>query len=307
MRSFVSKSRCLKATLAVILLIASERACFAQTAKYNDSYTIQGFSQPSRISSVASSIPGIVKSLSVREGDRVSEGDCVLRLDQSVHDTKLEFARVSKESLGELEAAKAEHAAHATRLERLRDLISRKHASQVELLQAEEDYAVSRASVRRAQDRLDQQTAEYARLKAESDQHCIKAPFAGVLVEFKKQVGEYVGPGESTVCKIADLESLLVEFLVPGHFRHNLNVNDDVQVLFTVANRQIRGTIEYISPFPNGETNTYQLKVRVDNSKGDLTAGERCILQGFNQPTGINQPSLSPSDATVDRAHTRRP
>lgn len=300
-------SRWSEAALAVVLLIASLRPCYAQTAKYNESYAIQGFSQPSRVSSVASAIPGIVKSRCVREGDRVAQGDCILRLDQSVHDTKLEFARVSKESLGELEAAKAEHAAHATRLDRLRELASRKHATQVELLQAEEDFTVSKASVRRAQDRLDQQNAEYARLRAESEQHCIKAPFAGVVVEFKKQEGEYVGPGESTVCKIADLDTLLVEFLVPGHFRHNLKVNDEVQILFTVMNRQVAGTIEFISPFPNGETNTYQLKVRVDNSKGELSAGERCVLPGANQQAWAGQPAQISNPVPDNRATMRRP
>ncbi|MGB7345238.1 MAG: efflux RND transporter periplasmic adaptor subunit [Pirellulaceae bacterium] len=255
----------------------------AQTAKYDDSYSLQGFSQPFRVSQVASTASGTVESLCVREGELVISGQCLLKIDHSIHDAKLELARVGKDSLGETQSAKAELDANLTRLQRMRELASRQHASQVELLQAEESVAVSRASLQRATDHQAQQAAEYERLLAESKAYCINAPFDGVVVEFAKQKGEYIGPGEWTVCTVADLNTLLVEFLVPGSYRHNLSVDSQAEVYFTVANRSVSGTIQYISPYPNGETNTYTVKVRVENANGELNAGERCRLDGINQ------------------------
>lgn len=269
--------------LVTISLIANVQVCLAQTAKYRDNYELQGFSQPSRTSSVASPTPGIVKSRVAHEGQRVTRGQCLMQLDSAVHDTKLELARVAKNSHGELEAAEAEHSAASTRLVRLRELAQRKHATQVELLQAEEAVKISRANVQRAHDRLAQQSADYDRLVAESKQYCIEAPFDGVVVEFAKQAGEYVGPGDATICSIANLDTLTVEFLVPRHYRHNLQLKQSVDVLFTVAGRQVAGTITYISPFPNGETNTYAVKVNVENPAGTLSAGERCQLSGMNE------------------------
>ena len=278
--SFLKNFRFALCAVAVAALLALNSAPVgAQTAEYNDAYTIQGFSQPNRMSDVASQTAGIVNSLNADEGDAVRRGECLVQLDRAVHDQKLELARIAKDSRGELENAEAELAAKTSRLERLSALASRNHATPVELMQAEEDLAIARASIQRAQDRLDQQTADYARLQAESAQFCIVAPFDGVIIDFAKEVGEYVGPGENTVCTIAELKTLSVEFLLPRHYRGNLNVNDSVDVLFTVSGQTVVGTIHYISPFPNGETNTFTVKARVDNSVGELSAGERCQLQ----------------------------
>ena len=277
--------------------LTSQTVVVAQTAKYNDSYTIEGFSQPYQVSAVASGMTGLVDSRCVREGESVRQGDCLLKLDRSVHDAKVELARISASSMGDVDAAKAELNANKTRLKRIQELMSRQHATQVELLQAEELVAVSAARVRRAQDRIEQQKADYARLMAESKQYEILAPFDGVVVEFSKHKGEYVGPGDSTVCTVADLKTLSVEFLVPGHYRHNLAVDNDVSVIFSVARKSARGTIEYISPYPNGETNTYTVKVRVDNQDRRFNAGERCQMQGINQilpsTAGMRSPKVT--------------
>lgn len=271
-----------KATIGLVALFAFPQSVGAQTITYNEKYTIQGFSQPARISALAAPISGIMQSRLVREGDRVHAGDCLIQLDSRTHNAKVEFARVTKDATGELEIAVAELDAKQTRFDRLTGLAERNHATAVELLQATEDVAIARARVRRAQDRLAQQQAEYDRLLAESEQYCVKAPFDGIVVEFVKQVGEYVGPGDSQICTIVDLDELSVEFLVPRAYRGNLTVGTTVEVVFTAAHRTVPGTINYISPFPNGETSTYKVKASVDNADGTLNAGERCLLQNVS-------------------------
>lgn len=283
--------------LAVVTLLSLAAApVFAQTATYNEAYTIQGFSQPNRISQVASPITGIVHSLAVSEGQQVHKGDCLVRLDRRVHDEKLELARVAKDSVGDLQSAEAELTSKDARLIRLKELANRNHSTAVELMQAQDDVAIARANVLRVKDRLAQAAAEHARLVAESEQFCITAPFDGVVVKFAKQAGEYAGPGEAVVCTIAELETLSIEFLLPRNLRKGLNVGDQVDVVFTISGQTVAGTIQYISPFPNGETNTYTLKARVDNSSGQLSAGERCQLKV--RPETQVEPD-SPSDSRL--------
>lgn len=239
-------------------------------------------------------------SRDVAEGEPVREGDCIAQLDHRVHNEKLELARVAKESLGELQIAEAEFEASQTRLRRLEDLAKRRHATEVEVLQAREALRVAQATIQRAKDRLSQQEADYQRLKVEADQYFVKAPFDGVVVEFSKQVGEYVGPGESVVCTLADISQLSVEFLVPRAYRDRLAVGDEVSVVFTVASRVELGRIIYVSPFPNGETNTYKMKVLVDNESRELSAGERCLLQEVDK---ASQPNALQTNALQSPAH----
>jgi RND family efflux transporter MFP subunit len=274
----------------VSLALANAAPVVAQKAKYSDSYSIEGFSQPYRFANVAAPIGGIVSSIDAKEGEQVAEGDCLAQLDSKSHQGRVEVARVAKESLGELATAEAQLVADKTRLQRILELSGRHHATAVELLQAKEDVAIAEAGVVRAKDRLDQQAAEYQRLIAESEQYSIRAPFSGVIVEYAKDRGEYVGPGDSTICTIADLSTLRAEFLVPRDFRHKLHIGHQAKILFTVARKTTTGTIEYISPFPNGETSTFTVKMIVDNSAGLLSAGERCQIQDLSQPITSSQP-----------------
>ncbi|MEM9646152.1 MAG: HlyD family efflux transporter periplasmic adaptor subunit, partial [Planctomycetota bacterium] len=156
----------------------------------------------------------------------------------------------------------------------------------VELRQAKDEFSRALASVQIARDRLEQQQAGYELRLAESEQFCIRAPFDGVVVEFVKQPGEYVGPGESHVCTIANLDVLSVEFLVLRAYRGNLATGKSVEVVFTTSKRTVEGKIKYISPFPNGETGTYKVKALVNNADGSLSAGERCLLKFIDEPGG---------------------
>ncbi|MEZ6090369.1 MAG: efflux RND transporter periplasmic adaptor subunit [Pirellulaceae bacterium] len=279
MRAPKSMSQCFVASWTIVLVFVCPLESIAQTAKYDDSHSIQGFSQPGRIASVAAAIPGIVRAIHVREGSIVADGDTLVKLDRGVHDEKLNLARLAKDAQGELQSAQAELNAGVSRLRRIQELADRQHATPSELLQAREDVEMAKANLRRAEDRREQQIADYQRLVAEADQFAVKAPFTGVVVELKKELGEFVGPGESTVCIVADLSTLSVEFMVPRYLLHHLEVDDRIEILFTYANRVVPGTIEYISPYPNGETNTYTLKARVANTDGKLTAGERCQIE----------------------------
>lgn len=262
--------------LAVALTLTSIAA--AQSAKYGQSISVQGFSQPSRESNVASIASGIVLNVHAREGQRVKKGECLVELDDSVHQKRLELARIAMESTGELQSAQAELNAKISRLGRLQELATRNHATVSELVQAEEELAIARAGLQRAEDRALQQEADYRRLESEAESYRVKAPFDGVVVRIEKEVGEYVGPGEPVVATVANLDVLTVDFLLPRTHRERIQQGQEVNVLFTVLRRQVIGVVTFVSPFPKGETNTYSVKVRVENTDGELSAGERCLL-----------------------------
>lgn len=260
-------------------LVASNAA--GQTATYDEDYAIQGFSQPVRKALVASPVSGIVHERVVREGQWVNKSDVLVRLDSSVYDARLSAARVSAEATGEIKIAEAELEVRLARQARLAELAQRNHATGVELKQAHGEVAIAQANLHRAKDRQAQQLAECNRLEAELGQHQIRAPFSGVVVEFAKELGEYVGAGDAGVCEIADLSELSVEFMLPRSLRNKIQVDEDVQVVFTASREKLVGRVQFISPYPHGDSGTYTVKVIVDNSEGKLTAGERCLLQGL--------------------------
>lgn len=243
-----------------------------------DLFFIEGFSKPFRSSNVAVATSGIIQEKIVREGTEVRAGEVLARIDDSVHKRLLEIAKIAKESVGELQAASANLGAVEKKLTIIRELAGRGSATPEELLNAESDYETAVANVKTMQEKQLLRNAEYGKLVAESENYSVEAPYDGMLIEYFKERGEFVGPLDPAICLIAELKTLSVDFLVPRAFRGDIAINREIEVHFLESNRRVTGTIYYVSPFPDGETNTYSVKVRVDNSSRELNAGERCQL-----------------------------
>lgn len=263
--------------ITAIIVLGTMNAS-AQSTNFRNQLPIEGYSQPGRLATLAAPTSGIVAQRVAEEGALVSQGDCIARLDATIHTELIKLARIAMDSQGELEAAKAELQASRTRLARIEQLAKRSHASQVELIQAKEQVAVAEAGVLVTRDKQLQRKAEYTKLIAEKDLYTVKAPFDGVLVEYKKEKGEYVGPAEPSVCVLAELDELSIEFLVPRPRRKEVVLHQTAKVLFTDNDKTATGKVVYISPYPNGESNLYTVKVRIKNADREHEAGMRCQL-----------------------------
>lgn len=243
-----------------------------------DGYLLEGYSQPNRVSEVAAAASGIVSRLLVDPGTAVRAGECVCELDNAVHEKIKMVAAAARDSLGEISAATAELNDARLRRDTVRGLAERKHSYADELRRIESAFELSEARLQIAQESRAMKQAEYEKLVTQSEDYCVRAPFDGVITEFYKEIGEYVGPGTPSVCKVAELKTLSVDFLVPRVYRHQFQTEQKVAIAFTESDRRVTGSIYYISPYPDGETNTYNLRVRVDNTSGHLSAGERCQI-----------------------------
>lgn len=245
----------------------------------DEAIIIEGFSQPNRIAKVSASTSGIVEELLVREGQEVKKDECLCRMDSKLQEKLLEIAAINRESKGELLASESEVKNAEMRLQTLRDLARRQHASEQELQRAISEFETAQAGLQMAREKQILRTLEFEKLQVSTEQFCVRAPFDGVVTEFNKVEGEFVGVTDYCVCTIAELKTLSVDFLVPRHYRQEIKVDSEIKVVFTESQKTVRGIVYYVSPYPNGETNTYSVKIRVDNSERKLSAGERCQIE----------------------------
>jgi len=88
------------------------------------------------------------------------------------------------------------------------------------------------------------------------------APFDGILLDGHKIGGELVMPGEK-VYEIIDLSKLKIF----GYINENeiLNISEDNEVDVTILGESVNGKIDYISPFSDPNTKTFEIVVIVDN------------------------------------------
>lgn len=248
-------------------------------ATTDDAVVIEGFSQPNRLSEVASATAGILATRTFSPGAEVRRGECVAKIDARTFAKSVEVARLRGESEGSLKAAEAETRAAKRRVAILRELAKQKSATPEELLRAEMELEQTQARVISAREQNLIYAAEYEKLLAQSDEFCIKAPFDGVIVEYAKQAGEWIGPTDPHVCTIAELDKLRVDFLVPAPLVKQLRPDTTTPIRFTDDRSRVQGTITYIAPYATAETNTVEVHVVLDNASRKLVAGTRCQLE----------------------------
>jgi hypothetical protein len=101
------------------------------------------------------------------------------------------------------------------------------------------------------------------------------------------------------------LNALSVDFLAPRGRQENVIVGSSATVEFIESRRRAEGVVYYVSPFPDGETNTYTVKVRVANHDGELNAGERCRLIRTDLPDGDVRANSGADDHAASSAAGR--
>ncbi len=196
-----------------------------------------------RDADVASAMGGLVQAVLVDEGDRVSSGQVLARIDVDLHQATL------AQATAQLEGAQAE----VERTSRLGDL-----ATQTAIVNAAVQLKIAQAGVAQAQARLDRAT--------------VRAPFSGVIATVSLERGEVAGPG-STVVRLVKLDPAQVTLAVPDRDVVTLRVGDDAQVTTHAQSGVVAGTVSHISPAANLKTRAFRVVVDVPNPGGTLLPG----------------------------------
>lgn len=101
----------------------------------------------------------------------------------------------------------------------------------------------------------------------------ITSPIAGVVSAKNVDVGS-IASGTSGTVTIIDTSSLKAQITVPDKVIGKLQVGQTVPVVVSaVGDETINGVIDTISPDVDSKNNSYIVKVKIDNSNGNLKAG----------------------------------
>ncbi|MBK1640097.1 RND family efflux transporter MFP subunit [Rhodothalassium salexigens DSM 2132] len=189
-------------------------------------FSASGFVVARRKATVSAQITGQIVRIEVEEGERVAAGDVIARLDAQAADA--EVARMT----AELAAARADRAAADSQIDeaeralaRTQALIERAFATEALLIERRTRLARLRAESRQADARVQATKAGLATARVRRDQHIIRAPFAGVVVEKNAQPGEIISPvsagggfTRTGICTLIDMASLELEVDVNESF-----------------------------------------------------------------------------------------
>jgi macrolide-specific efflux system membrane fusion protein len=241
-------------------------------------------------------VAGPLSELAVREGDLVQAGQQLAATEDheariAVNKAQRELAIAQKKADNDVsirfarkahEVATAEYRRAQESVEKFRKSVSETELDQLRLAaekallaieQAEDEQAISRLTLHQKETEL-----ESARLKV--DQHRVTAPFAGMVVQVKKQRGEWLSPGD-TVLRLVRLDRLRVEAFVPARdFSADLQ-GADVTLFVELAGKGrtgFDGTIVFVSPEVNSVNGQVRLWAELENKGLHLRPGQSGTL-----------------------------
>ena len=225
----------------------------AKEEVFNHYLEIQGNVKSKQNILVYPEMPGILKRIYVKEGERVSKGQLLATID----DGGLSNQVAQLEATTQL--AK-------TTYERQKRLWEQKIGSEIQFLQAKTNYEAQKNSLEQ--------------LKSQLSKASIKAPFSGVIDDVIKEPGTVIAPGQgSEVFRIVNLDNMYVEAEVPERYIASVTKNKEVKVEFPVLGEFLTSSVRQVGSFINPNNRSFKIEVPVVNKNGNVKPNLTAKLQ----------------------------
>lgn len=214
--------------------------------------TVDALVKPYREVSVSTAVPGMLESLTVREGARVDSGTTLAQLESSSERIEVErLAKILEKRRFDDEGTKRLYE---------QDVVSEDEAVEMRI-----EREIAELQLRRAE-------AELAR-------RTLRAPLSGFVVNLEAEAGEWVEPGD-LVFEIVNIDQVFAEVLVTPEEARNVEVGSDVEVDFPVLREgQARtGKVDFIDPRVDASSGLMTIRVILPNADHAIRPGYRATV-----------------------------
>ena len=194
---------------------------------------------------VVSRTQGLVKSILVEEGDRVTEGQPLAQLDTDALELTLREREVNMNSL-------------ESNYKRSQELLEQELLSSQEFEQTKFQYEAA--------------ATQYESAKLQLAYATIRSPFSGIVTERLVEVGNLVNAND-VVFRTADLDPLLARIHVPEKDIGQVRPGQSVRINVEGSDQTHTGRVALISPIVDPESGTVKVTVEIRDRMGTLRPG----------------------------------
>ena len=218
---------------------------------------------------------GQIKQILVKEGDRVSAGTVLAKLNTSVIQRNIE------ELDNQITLAQ-------TVYDRQARLWEKKIGSEIQLLQAKNN--------------LDALVKKRETALAQMAMSTVKAPFSGIVDILHQKEGELAAPGQP-ILTLVNMNEMKVKADVSENYVQSVKANAEVDVDFPSFGMSTTATIRSVSNIINPLNRTFSIEVRIPNANGSLKPNGIATIKikDFTADSALVVPAISISkDAKGD-------
>ncbi|MFK5982489.1 MAG: efflux RND transporter periplasmic adaptor subunit [Flavobacteriaceae bacterium] len=183
---------------------------------------------------------GLLTSIKVKEGQKVSKGQLLATIDDGGMSQQLAQMEV------QFNFAK-------TTYERQQRLWNQKIGSEIEFLQAKATYEGQENAIKQMHSQLAKTS--------------IRAPFSGVIDDIITEQGTVVGAGQSQIMRIVNLDKMFIEAEVPESYLSSITVDKTVEVYFPILGETFSTHVSQVSNYINPGNRTFKITINIPNEK----------------------------------------
>ncbi|AXO81089.1 efflux RND transporter periplasmic adaptor subunit [Olleya aquimaris] len=205
---------------------------------------------------------GILTNVYVKEGQRVSKGQTLAKIDDGGLSQQLAQLKIQS-------------ALAKTTFERQERLWNQKIGSEIQYLQAKSSFEAQEEAINQLQQQLNKTS--------------VRAPFSGTIDDVITEKGSVVGAGQTPLMRIVNLNDMYIETDVPESYIPSVVKGKKVTVEFPVLGTTIDTKIRQAGDIINPANRTFKVEVDVPNKdktiKPNLTA--KLKINDYTNPKAI--------------------
>lgn len=256
---------------AVVLLAGFAWSASAQPAKTTGRYA--GMVSPSKTVILIAPLEGLLKSVSVQEGQRVKSGETLAVMDDGIQRVVVESAKLQSEN--EAEVRKAAVILEDAKIQYDRIVVAAKNAAanewevrrtklQVDQAEAMLDAAKAQLVVAKVNVRLEQEKL---------DRYVLRAPFDATIVKRSAEPGATLTRTDPIVT-LAALETLEAQVFLPIELYGKVELGKTYKLIADEpVSKELQGKLKTIDPIFDTASRTFRVVLTIDNPGGKMPAG----------------------------------
>lgn len=243
--------------------------------------------EPKMTVMVGAPTQGVIRSVDVERNEAVKPGQLLATLRSDVEKASLEHARTRATMKSEIQSREADLTLARVNMERIDELYTKRMVPSQQRDESVAQLEVARMAVKQAKDNKTLYEFEFSRAKQIFQQHQIRSPIAGIVVEQRAFPGEFVY--ENPVVTIAQIDPLVVEAILPARFYGKVRagmaavIDPEIDLTGSMATK-VTATDTLI----DAASGTFSVRLDLPNPEHRIPGGQRCTLT-FKDATSDDQ------------------
>lgn len=240
-----------------------------RTGQIEAAFTITGAVVPAQTAEITAPFMGKVAEVNVEEGDSVSQGQILARMDDSQLNTQMMQAAAAYQGIQNTQTQAKINLDNASRtLERTKSLYAEGAVAKTQLEADQKAYDLAKNQYESSiSSQANAAKASVDTIRVQIENASIKSPIAGVVLNKNITAGENAAVG-STMLTIADMSVLKLKGTVPQNALPYIKKGDLVELTIDIyPDRSFQGRIETIGSMSVSTGTYFPVEIRLENTE----------------------------------------